>query len=175
GEAAIGAEVEAFRRLLLAEKSTGATVIADVADMRARLRAAKPVASAWEAKDGAGRLMDVELLAQTAALLAGSPARRIEVQLHAGVTCGWLDPAAERAALAAYRLCWQLRCGSKLLSDGALDLASVGEGGTAFLLRETGAPDVATLAARLDGLTAGAAVVIDAALRGDDDGETSNA
>ncbi len=175
GDVTLGAEVEAFRRLLLAEKSTGAKVIADVADMRARLRAAKPVTSAWEAKYGAGRLMDVELLGQTAALLAGAPVRRIEVQLHAGVTCGWLDPAAESAALAAYRLCWQLRCGSKLLSDGTLDLAGAGEGGTAFLLRETGAPDVATLAARLEGLTVSAAAVIDTALRGDDDGETRDA
>jgi glutamate-ammonia-ligase adenylyltransferase len=66
-------EVEAFRRGLLAAKGQGARVKPDVAEMRARLQAAKPAQGAWDAKNGAGRIMDIELAAQTIALIAGKP------------------------------------------------------------------------------------------------------
>ena len=88
GSEALAADVEAFRRKLLAAKGQGARVLADVADMRARLRAAKPGGGAWEAKLGPGRMMEIELLAQTAALRAGDPARRVEAQLRAGRAFG---------------------------------------------------------------------------------------
>ncbi len=150
GSAEIGAEVEAFRQALLAEKSGGATVLSDVADMRARLTAAKPPEGPWDARNGPGGLMEVELLAQTAALRAASPERRVEAQLVAGRAAGWPDPDAEAALSDAYRLCWRLRCGTKLLTERPLDPQTLGEGGTAFLLRETGETGVAELAARLE-------------------------
>ena len=40
----------------------------------------------------------------------------------------------------------QIRCGSKLLSEALLDPSELGEGGSAFLLRETGTADIAALA-----------------------------
>ena len=40
---------------------------------------------------------------------------------------------------------WRLHAGARLLSDRALDWQSLGEGGRAFLLRETGAADAAAL------------------------------
>ncbi len=46
---------------LLAAKGQGAAVLPDVAAMRARLHAARPARAAWEAKNGPGRLMDIEL------------------------------------------------------------------------------------------------------------------
>ncbi|MFC2967829.1 [protein-PII] uridylyltransferase family protein [Acidimangrovimonas pyrenivorans] len=156
GNEALAADVEAFRRALLAEKGQGATVLEDVARMRARLRAAKPGDGAWEAKQGPGRMMEIELLAQTAALRAGDPARRVEAQLRAGARSGWYDKAVEEELLAAYRLCWRLTAATRLLTDRALDLDAVGEGATAFLLRETGVASVSDLAAALAERTAAA-------------------
>jgi glutamate-ammonia-ligase adenylyltransferase len=162
GSAELGDEVEAFRRELLREKSGGAGITADVADMRARLAAAHSAPEFWDAKRGPGRLMDIELLAQMAALKAGAPARGVEAQLRAGVKAGVIGNDAEAAVLAAYRLCWRLRCATKLL--GARDVAGLGEGARAMLLRETDAETVAALETRLERLSAAAARAVDDAL-----------
>ncbi|MBC7143519.1 MAG: glutamine-synthetase adenylyltransferase, partial [Rhodobacteraceae bacterium] len=84
GEAAVAEEVEAIRRAVLAGKGGGAAILPDLAEMRARIFAAKAPDGAWEAKIGPGRLQDIELLAQSCALRAASPARRVEPQLRAG-------------------------------------------------------------------------------------------
>ncbi len=91
GDPALARAVEAFRQELLAQPSDPAKVLADVAEMRERIAAAKPGKGEWEAKLGAGRMQDVELLAQAAALLAGDPARQIPDQLAAGERIGWLS------------------------------------------------------------------------------------
>ena len=59
--------VEAFRRELLEAKSAGPAVMTDLADMRARIAEAKPPQGDWDAKIGAGRLQDTELICQAAA------------------------------------------------------------------------------------------------------------
>ncbi|MBL4917899.1 glutamine-synthetase adenylyltransferase [Szabonella alba] len=138
GDAELGAEVEAFRREVLAAKGQGDSVLTDVADMRRRLAEAKPARGSWEARNGPGRLMDVELLAQTCALRTGDPARRIEAQLRAGVRGAILSQTDEQTLLDAYRLCWRLQAGTRLLTEGTLEMAELGEGARAFLLRETG-------------------------------------
>ena len=161
GTPALAEDVEAIRREVLQAKSKGEGVIADVAQMRGRLQAAKPPSGAWEAKNGAGSIMDIELLAQTACLRSASPARRVEQQLLAGVKGGDLSVSDETALLGAYRLLWRLQAGTRLLTAGRLDLASIGEGGRAFLVRETGAADADTLSERLDAAVAEAAAVID--------------
>ena len=164
GSAEIGAAVEELRRAVIAAKGRGEGVRRDAAAMRARLHAAKPGGAAWEAKQGPGRLMDIELMAQAAALLAGAPARRVEAQLRAGVRAGVLSAADEEVLLAAYRLCWRLQAASRLLTDRPLDPATLGAGATAFVLHETDAPDAAALDARLAQVTAAAADVIAARL-----------
>jgi [glutamine synthetase] adenylyltransferase / [glutamine synthetase]-adenylyl-L-tyrosine phosphorylase len=162
GNAGLGAEVDAFRRQLLPEKGQGATVLADVAEMRARLQVAKPAKGSWEAKNGPGRLMDIELLAQTLALLTGSPARGVERQIAAGVKGGKVSETDQTALLDAYRVLWRLQAGTRLLTDKTLDLAALGEGGRAFLLRETGESDADALSLRLETVTAQAEKVISA-------------
>lgn len=177
GEATLGGEVETFRRSILQAKGQGAKVRADVAAMRARVQAAKPAQGAWDAKNGAGRIMDIELAAQTLALLAGSPARSVERQIAAGAGLHMPDSDAQ-ALLGAYRMLWRLHAASRLLTDGALDMDSLGEGGRAFVLRETGASDAATLTANLGAAVALAAAavdrLVDVARNGDKDGETGN-
>ncbi len=147
GDPALAAEVEDWRRQMLALKGQGAGVLADVAEMRARLAEAKPAKGTWEAKNGPGRLMDIELCAEWAALVAANPARQVERQI---ASKGVLAAADQAVLLETYRLLWRLQCGAKLLTDRALDLDTLGEGGRAFLLRETGESTVAALSARLD-------------------------
>ncbi|MDR7125040.1 glutamine-synthetase adenylyltransferase [Pseudotabrizicola sp. 4114] len=153
GDAGLAAEVEAFRRDLLARKGKGDTVRADVAAMRERLQAAKPAKGSWEAKNGAGRLMDVELCAQMLALIGGSPARGVERQIGAGEAAGVSQPD-QTALLDAYRLLWRLQCGTRLLTEGPLVMDELGIGGRAFLLRETGEASAEALTARLETVTA---------------------
>jgi glutamate-ammonia-ligase adenylyltransferase len=147
GEPSLAAEVEDWRRRMLAQKGPGTGVRADVAAMRARLAEAKPARGAWEAKNGPGRLMDIELCAQWAALVAANPARQVERQIGSK---GALEPADQAVLLEAYRLLWRLQAGAKLLGDRGLDPAALGEGGRAFLLRETGEKTVEALSERLD-------------------------
>jgi len=160
GDAGLAGEVEDFRRALLLAKGPGTAVLADVADMRLRLQAAKPAAGTWDAKNGPGRLMDIELLAQTAALLFGNPARQAEAQLRAGVKGGFLSQSDATALLDAYRLCWRVQAGTRLLTDRVLDPGTLGAGACAFLLRETGDASQTGLGSRLDAAAAGAAAVI---------------
>jgi glutamate-ammonia-ligase adenylyltransferase len=162
GDADLGAEVEDFRRDLIARKGRGAAVVADTAAMRARLAEARPGSGLWEAKFGPGRIMEIELCAQMLALRAGSPARQVERQIAAG----GLSPPAREALLGAYRLLWPLHCGARLLGEGRLDPSAIGEGGRAFLLRETGAADLEALGARLVEAAGLAAAAISAQMEG---------
>jgi glutamate-ammonia-ligase adenylyltransferase len=166
GEASLAQQVEAFRREILARKGQGAAVRADVAEMRARLALAKPGDGVWEAKYGPGKLMDVELLAQTMALLTASPARQVERQIAAGVTGAKLSQSDQTALLDAYRLCWRIQASARLLSDKPLDPATLGEGARAFLLREAGVSEIDLLLAQLSERAALAEAVIVAHLSG---------
>ncbi|MBN8633547.1 MAG: glutamine-synthetase adenylyltransferase [Rhodobacterales bacterium] len=172
GEPTLAGEVEAFRRALLAAKGQGVKVKPDVAEMRARLQAAKPAQGVWDAKNGPGRIMDIELAAQTVALIAGSPARGVERQIAAGA--GRIVPDSDAQALAsAYRLLWRLHAAARLLSDRALDWESLGEGGRAFVLRETGAADAGALAGDLSRAMEQAEAAV-TRLVGTTDGETGD-
>ncbi|MBD3802833.1 MAG: glutamine-synthetase adenylyltransferase [Thioclava sp.] len=166
GCADLAAEVEAIRLEVLAAKGKAEKVLPDLAEMRARIFAAKPVKGRWEAKIGAGRLQDIELLAQWFALHEGAPARRVEAQLRIGPRAGLVDKPTGEALASAYRFLWRLRAGEKLLSDDALDLEALGEGATAFMLRETGMETLEALSARLETATAEVAAIVDRILGG---------
>jgi [glutamine synthetase] adenylyltransferase / [glutamine synthetase]-adenylyl-L-tyrosine phosphorylase len=172
GEPGLADEVEAFRRSLLVAKGQGEKVRPDVADMRARVQAAKPAQGDWDAKNGPGRIMDIELAAQTLALIAGSPARSVERQIAAGA--GSLMPDLDAQGLvSAYRLQWRLYAAARLLSDGPLDWDGLGEGGQAFILRETGTTSRAELTEALAKAVATAQSVI-TRLVGTGTGETGD-
>ncbi|MDW4548075.1 glutamine-synthetase adenylyltransferase [Defluviimonas sp. D31] len=151
GDLALAAEVEAARMAVLAEKGGAERVLADVAEMRERIFAAKAPDGAWEAKIGPGRLQDIELLAQVGALRSAAPARRVEAQLRAGLKAGYLTREDEAALQEAYRFFWRLQSGARLLTEQPLDMAAVGAGGQAFLLRETGASNLDGMASQLEG------------------------
>ncbi|RWR47660.1 glutamine-synthetase adenylyltransferase [Sinirhodobacter ferrireducens] len=157
-------EIEAVRRIVLRTKGSEARVVPDLAEMRARIFAAKAPDGDWEAKIGPGRLQDIELLAQSFALRAGDPARRVEAQLRAGPRAGLIGKADAEALASAYRFLWRLQAGGRLLTDRPLDMEAIGEGGRAFLLREADEADLEALAARLARTTGAAAAIIERAL-----------
>jgi glutamate-ammonia-ligase adenylyltransferase len=172
GDEALAREVEGFRRdLLLAKGRDAPRLRADLAAMRSRLAGAKPARGSLDAKNGPGRMMDIELIAQMAGLLAGSPLRRVAQQIAAGVKSGELSVIEAESLQACHRLFWQVQAVSRLLSDGVQQVADMGEGARAFLLRETGEADIDHLVARLDTGAATAAAIISAHLDGGD-GET---
>lgn len=164
GEPALCERIEEFRRDLLDTAHDPVKVVQDVVEMRERIAAAKPAKGEWEAKLGAGRMQDIELLAQSAALLASDPARNVPAQLAAGETLTWLTPEEVETLCTSYRLMWSLQSAARLLTGEALDLDLAGQGGTAFVLRETGAEDVAALSEALQSAAIDAAKVVDKAL-----------
>ena len=149
GDADLRHEIETFRATLLEMKSKGATILADVSDMRERIATQKGQDASWDAKTGPGRLQDIELFAQTVALKAADCATDTKAQLQAGVADGWLDAADAAVLGAAYDLFWQLQTALRFLAgeEGALD--NLSEGAKRLILRETGAKDVDDLLATL--------------------------
>ncbi len=164
GASDLGQVVEAFRRLLLAEKGDPERVIEGVVDMRTRLADAKPGKSAWDAKNGPGYLQDIELVASAGALIAGSPHIRPDLQFPEAVAHGW--PSDEQAATLAesYDLLRKLQIASKLLSDTAVSPDELGQGSMRFLLQTCGADSVEQLEQTIHAHAESAEKCIDTAL-----------
>lgn len=161
GEQSIAADVEEVRRAVLDADHPREKVLAEVSAMRARISAAKSPSGPWDAKIGPGRLQDIELIAQAGALLAGCDEQDPEEGLRSSVASGWLNDADGAALRAAYRLCWGVQSVSRLLSGKPLDTDTIGEGGCAMLLRETGCETLEELRSTLDDHTNQAAEIID--------------
>ena len=163
---ALAAEVEALRVEVLAATGTGPQVMADLADMRARIFAAKAADSVWQAKIGPGHLQDIDLLAQSFALRAASPARGTAAQLRVGPRAGLISREDAETLASARRFLWSLQSATRLLTERPLDMDHVGRGGQAFLLRETGSETLDALAEQLRTATTAAGAIIDKALAG---------
>ncbi|MTH64432.1 glutamine-synthetase adenylyltransferase [Paracoccus shanxieyensis] len=166
GAEALAAEVEALRVEVLAATGTGPQVMADLADMRARIFAAKAADSVWQAKIGPGHLQDIDLLAQSFALRAASPARGTAAQLRVGPRAGLISREDAETLASARRFLWSLQSATRLLTERPLDMDHVGRGGQAFLLRETGSETLDALAEQLRTATTAAGAIIDNALAG---------
>ncbi|WP_072247688.1 glutamine-synthetase adenylyltransferase [Roseibaca calidilacus] len=164
GSPDLAAAVEAVRRRVIADKACGATIRADVADMRARLAQAKPAHGLWDAKSGPGRLMDTELAAQFCALASGHHACRVEAQFQAGQRAGIIDKPAQELFLSAYRLCWTMQATGRLLADSTPDIAALGETGQNLILRAAGADSVDALTDLLQSRAKAAAAQFDTLL-----------
>ncbi|MDM7459187.1 MAG: glutamine-synthetase adenylyltransferase [Paracoccus sp. (in: a-proteobacteria)] len=158
--AALATEVEALRVKVLGARGKDARVMPDLAEMRARIFAARPAEPGFDVKSGPGRLQDIDLFAQSCALRAGDPARSSLAQLRAGLRAG-LVSAEEAGRLASiWRGLWRVHASARLLSDRQIQADALGQGGQNFLLRETGASDLDLLQQRLQADTAEAARII---------------
>ena len=159
GDPTLGADIETFRAELLARSKNRDDVLRAVAQMRARLADAKGHGPDFDAKTGPGRLLDIELLAQTGAYLAGSAHRDVAAGLLSGAACGVFSEEDAAVLAAHYDLLAKVQVSSRLLTGQVLDADVTGQGGSAFVSRNAG---VKTLAALKETL---AAVYMDAQSR----------
>ena len=145
GSTDLGSDIEKFRQDTLDVERKSQDVLTEVKAMRARIAQAKPAESIWDPKIGAGRMQDIELFAQAGALLNGSPARETSSGLDACVAHGLIDDADRQVLQASYEMCWALQLSSRLLSNGALNPAEIGEGAMGFVCRTMGYEDLVAL------------------------------
>lgn len=160
-----GAFLADLRAELHAKATGGATaqILADVADMRRRVAGAKPAETDWDPKQGPGKLFDIDLVAQTVALLTGTAARDSVTQLKAGPAAGVLDEGSVTVLTAALDLFWSMQSATRLLvGEAELDPEALSDGGRAMLLRDTGQPDLASLRDAMVTRAAQAGRIIDA-------------
>lgn len=149
GNEALGEEFAGLRKGLLAKSRDRKGVLSDVADMRARLASAKPGGADLDIKSGPGRLQDIELFAQTGALLRGDGARCLGDQLDAAIEV--FDLAADEGAKirTAADLFWRVQSAARLISKDPLTRDATGAGAEAFLLRDLGVDSLEDLSAEI--------------------------
>ncbi|MEO1106416.1 MAG: glutamine-synthetase adenylyltransferase [Pseudomonadota bacterium] len=170
GDAGLAMDIEAFRADFLSRSRNMKKVLHEVAEMRTRLAAAKAPAGVWDAKNGPGRLMDIELMAQTGALMAGLADRDVPSGLDGAVAAGLLDVAQAQTLKDSYDLCWYVQCAARLLSGKVIEADKIGEGGAAFLCRATGFEQVEQLQSALQDTYTTAAEIIGSVIKEGEDG-----
>ena len=161
GELDVSTDVQTVRAEVLALPQDPAKVLKDVSEMRERIAAAKAPETIWDAKIGNGRMQDIELIAQTGALLTGFDGHTVHGAIEGSVVGGFLSQEEGDTLICAYDLCWKIQLVSKLLTTKPLDLEAVGEGGRMMMLRETGFDDVDALQSALIAATNSAHSVIE--------------
>lgn len=164
GPPALGADVAALCRDILKTGRPSEEVLPEVAQMRARIAAAKAPEGPFDAKIGAGRLQDIELFAQAGALMAGQAAHEIADGLSAAETSGVITAAQRTALQEAYDKCWTLQCAGRLLSANPVQSDKLGQVGEKFLARTLGCDTFADLETQMTQTYANAGEMIDAAL-----------
>ena len=138
--AGVATDVEAVRATVLALPRETSVVAKDVADMRARLMAAKGnQATAWDVKDLSGGILDIELLAQMVALISGSDVRDPRKQLALS-----FDPSVRGLAQTHALLC-AVQQAQRLLISGRFDPDQLGRDGMGFVLAFAGYDDETAL------------------------------
>jgi glutamate-ammonia-ligase adenylyltransferase len=154
GDGDLGAATMAAAQAALEAPRDGAKVIADAADMRARMERERPAKSLWDLKLSAGGLVDLEFIAQTNLLLAAS-AKRLPAESNTGralealARAGQLTPAAAQRLGQAWRLYSHLQQLIRIAAPGVFDPAHASRGLLSRLAAAGGAPDFPSLEQRL--------------------------
>ena len=144
---------EGLRRKVISCKGNREKIVPDIIRMREKLARhadAERVNDAWETRLGTGRLLDLDIAAHAAALLAGSPDRQAANQLRRGRDSGWIDEDGVELLLTSYSLLRNVLQVARLTVDGKFSPESAGAGASDLLLRETGETSVASLAKQLE-------------------------
>jgi glutamate-ammonia-ligase adenylyltransferase len=142
-------------------RSDTGKMLGAVAKMRNRIAQARGAAQFWALKSGAGRLQDIEMIAQLGHLAAGGGNRQVSAGLDACVETGLLNDAGRQDLRRAYRLLFSLWVALKLLSRDAIERDQIGIGAQKVLLRLTGKETMDELAAAIETVTTAAAATID--------------
>lgn len=158
--------IEALRMDVLRVRGADQRVLSDLAEMRQRIFEAKPENGALDVKTGAGKLQDIDLLAQACTLIAAMPGRTALAQLRAGKPSGLLSAEQITTLTSARRLFWNVQAAARLLSSDRLHVESLGGDGRDFLLRQTGCDSLEALCGKIRELSEQAAKIIDAVLEG---------
>lgn len=140
GDASLCGDIEAFRAKVLKLPFDPKKVCADTAAMRARLFDAKAQTSPLDVKSGPGRWQDLQLFAQTAALIAGSTRRDVEGQLALTGTVFGLGTQEIFELNETARAFWRVQAALRLIAggDGAGAVVDPSGGVAEFLLRGSG-------------------------------------
>ncbi len=138
GDERTAAAVGAIRRDVLAKPRNKASVFEDIVEMRSRISANRKSDDVWDVKTGEGGLLEIELLAQTLALVAGVTERHPKRQFAAAAAQGWIGSADLAKLTDAHDLLVQVQHVQRLLADERFDMKTLGSGGQAVLLALTG-------------------------------------
>ncbi len=163
GPTAFGQEVEAFRTSLMGQ-TPPETAKRALSKMRLRIARAKGPPQLWDIKEGAGRLQDIELMAQLGRLLEGGGSRDVVCGLQSAVKTGVLSEEEGVKTKKTYQLLWSLRVAEQLLGQGGFEEEQIAEGAKHFVLALTEHPDLATLKQNLIAQTAAISGIINSAL-----------
>ncbi len=155
----------ALRSNVLAKPRDRSATLEEVAQMRGRLAAAKAADGIWDAKNGPGRLQDIELLAQAGALLRGETAFQITAGLDAAAASSIISAADAQRLKDAYDTCWALQSATRLLSAKILRSDQLGQAGKGFLTRSLHCDSLEALETHLAETYNVAASIIDGALQ----------
>ncbi len=153
GDAALRAALDAVRTRVLTRPRDAGAVLADVADMRARIAKERPGQGAFDVKDRPGGLVDVEFIAQGLILAVAAPgAPQLPPGLgHTLTALAWLVTQgvlteAEGACLTQAARLWQrLQVMLRLAGAGKFDPATAPEGVRRALVRAVGVLDFSVL------------------------------
>jgi glutamate-ammonia-ligase adenylyltransferase len=138
----IRASVQAAIAEVLSMPREEARVLGALKDMRARLAQAKSGAGVWDIKNGAGGLMDLELLLQAGGLLAGAKPGLTAAEL---AQAGWLGPADSKASRAALVIYQKVQQASRLAMKGVFDPQRAGAGASSFVAKTCEAENIEAL------------------------------
>jgi glutamate-ammonia-ligase adenylyltransferase len=154
GDGDLARKAEAVFRRTVARRRDGAALMADVADMRARIEAEKGSSDPFELKTVPGGLIDVEFLAQALQLAHGADHPSLivpttELSLAAAAETGVLAAADADVLLPAIRLYHDLTQVTRLAIDGPFRPSAAPGGVVSLVIRAGGMPTIATLEAHL--------------------------
>ena len=95
--------------------------------MRLRIARANGPGEHWDIKEGAGRLQDIEMIAQLGHLLDGGKARDVVSGLNSIVKTGVLSRAQGIQIKKTYKLLWRLRVATQLLGQDGFEKDQIAE------------------------------------------------
>ena len=164
GPDALAQNVMSFLTEVTGAKRDLSEVTKHVAEMRSRLHQAKTPANLFDAKVGAGRLLEIELMAQAGALMTAEHCADADTGLAAAARIGLISDSEAEELRETAEFLYDLHTVMRLLSPGPIDPETIGYGGQRFLLRTLEQPDMDTLQAVLAARYARSDAILSSAL-----------
>ena len=159
------AAVEKIREEVLLRERDRKKILTDVAEMRDRIAVSRGDSAIWDVKSAKGGLLDIELLAQTLALLIRSTERHPKRQLEAAASAGCLEAGELSLLTATHDLLVQVQHVQRLLAEEKFDIGRLGSGGQAMLLSLTARETLSELESDLRDGTENCSRIIDKVMR----------